>query len=135
MASTRASIIGDALERFVEKIVTNIARDVTNQLYGATPVNTGFARSNWIPSIGRPRLLNLVGVEPTSSKAAASRTSQTSALAGLRSYKLSRGSVYIVNNVPYIIDLNRGSSRKAPAAFVQRAIAAGVLGALRGLSR
>lgn len=35
------------------------------------------------------------------------------------------GPIYLTNNVPYIVPLNDGHSKQAPAGFVQRAIAAG----------
>jgi hypothetical protein len=40
----------------------------------------------------------------------------------LRSYKLDQGSLFVTNNVPYIVPLNNGSSKQAGAGFVERGI-------------
>jgi hypothetical protein len=111
----------------VKQVVINThKRLVAPPSEGGTPVKTGFARSNWLIGIGGPR-----GSTVGSPSAVASLSSPAKALAG---YTLRHGNVYITNNVSYIVDLNDGSSRQAPAAFVQRAIDGAIsqdLGAIR----
>lgn len=115
---TTVTVIGlDAvikdLTQVTERVIAKIALDVTANLKSTTPVDTGWARSNWIPSVGAA-FGGTVG-SPT----AVSGSGGEGRIAG---YKLSQGSVFISNNVPYIGRLNSGYSKQAPAGFVQRAV-------------
>lgn len=91
---------------------------MTENLFNATPVDTGFARTNWIPSIGAP-VTDTFGQR---SVGLVSDSAQTSGKASLNSYQLSQGNLYVANNVPYIKTLNAGSSLQAPSAFVDTAV-------------
>lgn len=84
----------------------------------ATPVDTGRARANWIPTIGIPSKAQEVNnfdktgsstIERAGSVANQSRVGDT---------------IYISNNLPYIGALNDGHSKQAGREFVQRAIQA-----------
>jgi len=79
----------------------------------ATPVDTGYARSNWIAGTGRPL------TAPVGSKKKVNTNKQREKLAQLRNYRIRDGSIYIVNNCPYIGMLNRGSSTRVQAGFVE----------------
>ena len=116
------------LDRFTERLITKIVLDVTANLIETTPVDTGWARANWVPNLSRPLIEDLSDVEPSSQAAAAKAAQQGQATATVATgYRLELGPVYISNNVPYIIFLNQGSSPQArPAGFVQRAIAKAV---------
>ena len=124
--STRSvRVIVESLNGFVEQIIIGLTLDVVANLkaapgQGGTPVDTGWARSNWIPNIGEPL------DAPVGSRSNVSTGPQNQAEAGIAGYTLSKGRVYISNNVPYILRLNEGSSRQAPAGFVQRAVAKAV---------
>ena len=109
--------ISKALDGAVETVVKKVTADVTANLQEATPVDTGWAQSNWIPKIGRG-FNGVVG-----SKAGVLTTAQITALLEVQSrYTLKQGKVFINNNVPYILRLNDGYSKQAPAGFVQIAI-------------
>jgi len=109
-----AQAVADTVRRLVFQIIAILSGPPSD---GGTPVDTGWARANWIPSVGAP------AVSPVGSRAAVDGgAAQQAALARLLGYKLEQGPVYATNNVPYIAQLNEGSSRQAPAAFVQRAI-------------
>lgn len=96
-------------------------------------MDTGWSRANWVPAIGAPLLTDLSGIEPSVAGASSAGAKQQSALAGVASgYRLGRGSVFVSNNVSYIVRLNDGSSRQAPSGFVQRAIAKTVTQDIRG---
>lgn len=104
-----------------ENIVKRLTLDVTSNLIVDTPVDTGWARANWVPSIG-----NSVNV-PAGTRESVTVGDQQAGIATVAvTYTLSQGRVFITNNVPYIETLNEGSSRQAPAMFVQRAIQRGV---------
>lgn len=110
-------------DAFVAKLSAAVARDVQRlalevaaNLIETTPVATGFARANWIPSFGEPV------TEPSGSPAAVSDAQQQAALVAMLAYKLSDGAAYVSNNANYIQALNDGSSSQAPSGFVEAAI-------------
>ena len=110
------------LKEFTSARVIELALALHDRITVPTPVDTGWAQANWIPAIGeqeetpKPNLYNPASVE-------ASRAQQKTGLRSLASYRLGEDEdITILNNVPYINDLNIGTSTKAPAAFVQTAI-------------
>ena len=131
---TQIRAIVRGLERVTERVVTKITLDVTANLIETTPVDTGWARANWIPAIGAPIVRDLTGVEATVQNASLGAGEQQQALAAVvTGYKLARGAVFVSNNVPYISKLNDGFSRQAPSGFVQMAIRKAVTQDIKGL--
>ena len=122
------------LNRLTERLVVKITLDVTANLIEATPVDTGWAQANWVPSVGkrsRRRARSFPGRTPSAFVQAAV-AKQSVGQAQAAGYKLERGRVFVSNNVPYILRLNDGSSQKAPAGFVQRAVRKAVTQDIRG---
>ncbi len=123
-------IIGQ-LEEATEKVVTRLSVNITAELIEATPVDLGWARANWIPAIGTPFIEDATPTSREGRQAAvpSQRARQQAAVASLAtsSYSLSRGPVFLSNNVPYITRLNDGSSDQAPTGFVQAAIQRGIM--------
>lgn len=125
-SSRRIRVVVRALDEFVELIIRKIAFDIVANLKrapseGGTPVDTGWARANWIPRIGQP----YSGTAGTRSQAEEGRINtgpQNAGVASLVAYRLERGKVFVSNGVPYIVKLNEGSSRQAPRGFVQAAV-------------
>lgn len=121
--------LGKVLRGVVATVASSLARSVTLRLREApsgspfgTPVDTGWASSNWVPLIGREPSA------PVGSKQAVSTATSDAGLQALRGYRWTPDSViYVSNLVPYITDLNRGWSRQQPAGFVQRAIMQAIL--------
>tara|TARA_R110000803_G_scaffold28011_5_gene65075 strand:- start:908 stop:1312 length:405 start_codon:yes stop_codon:yes gene_type:complete len=111
------------LERGMDRVYRRAFLSVDTAVVLATPVDTGRARGNWIPSIGRP----ISASRPNTFGASVSLGEGRTVAATLRS----RNRAYISNNLPYIQRLNEGWSRQAPTGFVQLAIHGG-LGAIRG---
>ena len=135
MADPQIRAIVKGLEKLTERVVTKITLDITANLIETTPVDTGWARANWVPAIGTPFEANLDEIVPTPQDAASAALGQQAAIAGIVIvYKLSMGAVFIANNVPYILRLNEGSSAQAPSAFVQRAIEKAVTQDIKGLA-
>lgn len=118
--------IGQDLNRTLERVVRKVTLDITANLIRTTPVDTGWARANWIPRIGRP-----VG-RPAGTREAVNTAEQAAGQASIASYRLQNGTTHVTNNVPYINRLNMGHSRQAPAGFVQGAIRKAVEEDLRG---
>lgn len=106
-----------SLARFAEKQVRALVLDVTANLVEDTPRDTSWARTNWLPSIGKA-----VEVPVNSPESVSFGAQQVGLAAVATSYTLSKGKVFITNNVPYIQRLNDGWSKQAPAGFVQAAI-------------
>lgn len=112
------------------RAVGEVAGVIFDEVVRATPADTGKARSNWRVSVNgsggsqvRPPFSpgKNLGIEETANAQAAS----SAARARLASVK-SSDTVDISNPLDYIAQLNNGSSRQAPANFVQLAVLAGV---------
>lgn len=91
-----------------------------------TPIDTGWASANWLPSIGSPKT---VDGEPADPKVGptAGEVAQRAALAAegendVLSWRLQDGPIFATNNVPYIAALNAGHSPQSPRGFVLNAI-------------
>lgn len=110
------------LDQLCEGEVIRLVLDLHESLVLNTPVDTGWARANWVPTIGIPYE---GGKAPnqTPQGVALARAQQEQALAGILSYRIAEGVIWLSNNVPYIEFLNEGSSQQAPAGFVQTVIA------------
>lgn len=131
MAETERVV--DALTTFTEDLVRRLATNVTAELQRTTPVDTGWARANWIPQLGVPFTGNTEEIDPTPADVAGAAAQQAAGLAAVVGYRLELGAVFISNNVPYILTLNDGSSRQAPSMFVERAIEVAVNDVLQDL--
>ena len=120
--------IAAEFSRLVEKICVSLVTNVTVELEDSTPKDTGWAAANWLPAVGSPQ--SAVAAPTTRAERAASVgqaiSAQQQQLAAIRSFKLSVGRLFITNSTPYLDELNAGSSRKAPAGFVQGSISRGV---------
>ncbi len=121
---TTLRVVVSALDKFIDDIIKKIVLDIVANVRSApdtgygTPVDTGWARANWVPRIGSPAL------QVTGTREAVSGSAQETGIANIAiSYRASQGPVFITNNVPYIVLLNEGSSGQAPRGFVQNAIA------------
>ena len=127
------------VENFTGDVIRRMALEITNELLrppseGGTPVDTGWARANWVPSIGVSFDMDLRGVTPDASDVARAGGQQEAGIASLLGYTIELGEVFISNNVPYIVRLNDGSSTQAPAMFVETAIERGVRGTLERIA-
>lgn len=125
VVTTLPSVVRDALDRTVERVVTFVTLEAWSNLRdppqsGGTPVKTGFARASWIPSVGESSSLD-GGSKQSVSDAPAQRGA-----AEVMTYHLSQGAAFVTTNVWYVALLNDGSSAQAPAGFVDSAVARAV---------
>lgn len=104
------------LKEFVGVRIRKLALDCTANFIETTPVDTGWARSNWVPSIGSPH------ETPVGNPGGINIGAQQAGMAEIGSYQVPMGAVFISNNVPYIQVLNNGHSKQSPAGFVQMGI-------------
>ena len=133
-SSPNVRVVVSALERFIEQVIKKITLDIVANLLrpgseGGTPVDTGWARSNWVPTLSVA-----ASTEPAPQPGGLDKAATRAAVPGQEAaqqahvtliatgYKLPFGDITITNNVPYIVKLNDEGTRKAPRAFVQAAI-------------
>ena len=81
------------------------ALDAVTDLKAATPVDTGRARNSWVLSDREDYFVSSLV------------TREVSALSSIRDDKVVP--LYVTNGTPYIESLNEGSSKQAPARFVE----------------
>lgn len=106
------------LIRSVETLVGDIGTEIGVVLVPATPVDTGFARGNWLPSLNAPAASPITFLDPTGAA--------TIARIGAVASQYRVGDVmFIVNSIDYIGALNAGSSVQAEANFVRHAVVRG----------
>ncbi len=110
---------GIGIEEEVNAVKRKAALRVLTGVTLATPVDSGRARGNWTVSIGAPD----GSVAETTDKSGGATIAKGSAVI---SRALPRDTIFIANSLPYIVSLNDGSSRQAPAKFVERAVQAAV---------
>lgn len=86
----------------------NLRRSAGN---GGTPVDTGHARANWIPSVGAPFTGEVSG-----------EAAHGAGVAAVVGFKLGQGDLFVSNNATYIALLNLGFSHQAAAGFIEACI-------------
>ena len=126
MADEQLSFLVADLRTFTAAETVALALDVQANLQEDTPRDLGWARANWVMSVGLPVEDPAVAAKSNPGPADVSRalTRQQQSLAEVTSYgSITQGAIFTTNNVPYIGRLNAGSSRQAGAAFIQRSAA------------
>lgn len=96
-----------------EKLMKMATVEFFRQVVIATPVDTGRARFGWYITLNAPST-----EVPPEGKYTMPSAAKHSAVGD---YYTVKDVLYITNNVPYIGDLNNGSSKQAPARFVENA--------------
>lgn len=126
MSQEQLSFIIADLTRFTAEETLGLAMDIQANLGEDTPRDTGWARANWIMSIGTPLVdpqVPLVKGRPNPAQVASAQTRQRQTVGEVLGYTdISQGAIFTTNNVPYIGKLNEGWSRQAGAAFIQRSV-------------
>jgi len=133
----------DALGKDVNQLVKDVTAHTVAAVARATPVDVGTARSNWIVSLVAPSSTVRAAFSPFPSRwrppyGPGGPMGETRNQAGVVwsgaaviGRRTDDATVYITNNLPYIVPLNRGHSSLAPAGFVETAILRGRREALK----
>jgi hypothetical protein len=107
----------DDIKRFADKTSKahdEITRGTTIALFNAvindTPVDTGRARGNWQTTVGQPATNQIE--RDGASASIAEAVANTPKGAGQETM--------LANNLPYIVDLENGTSKQAPQGMVHR---------------
>ena len=120
MSSKQVLDIVLELNESTELEARKLVLDIHERLATDTPVDTGWAASNWIPSL-------VIPVEETvGSPEHISTHENTAGIAEILRWKFIQGAAFIANNVPYINQLNEGSSKQAPKGFIDSDIKSAV---------
>jgi hypothetical protein len=107
-----------SIRQYGGRIRRALVLELTAILFETTPFKTGHARSNWLPAMGRPRLI------VAGSRAAVSYAEQQRGIREVTEEPDESTRVAnLSNKVRYLPKLNRGSSAQAGAHFVEAAIA------------
>lgn len=107
------------LEEGVERLLRGTFLTVDQVAVTATPVDTGRARANWLPSVGGP-------IEGDAAPDTTGQSALSAAQSVAGTYRISAGPLVITNNVEYISFLENGSSAQAPNGMLAQAVAAGI---------
>ena len=105
----------DEFDKAVTRVVQGLTLDITADLQETTPFDTGWAAANWIPNIGGQFSQSPVGERIRGKIDVAT---QQTAIAKIATQFKVGPPIHITNNVPYIQDLNRGTSKKADPNYV-----------------
>lgn len=118
------AIIAD-LDANAEQVAIDLALEITADLQVNTPIDIGWARAGWTPTIGEPYQGGR-DLKPDPALVTVARARQAEGLNEVLQYRLTDGPIWITNNVVYINRLNEGWSKQAPSGFVQTTIAQAV---------
>lgn len=112
-----------ALEKLKQAILA-----VVDEVVSRTPIDTSRARTNWQTTIGSPAAAEVPFTMGTKGSTASQAYQQAmaSATAAAKSIKLGNRA-YVTNCVPYIRDLNDGTSRQAGPNFVENGVDAAIV--------
>lgn len=119
-------IKADYVTKNSDNLTRQVAEEVVKELISSTPWKTGRARANWRTLLYRPtNILYWPKPDKPTSKEAGMARALDEAQETLGVYTGGRRSIWIVNNVPYITELNRGTSPQALPGFIEAAVARG----------
>ncbi len=129
MADQIDLIVAD-LDKYTRGEVVALALNVNANLRSnpplGTPIDTGWASANWLPSVGQPKIVNGEPADPregpTPGEVANRAQMATEGENDVLSWRLEDGPIFSTNNVPYIGALNAGHSPQSQRGFVQAAI-------------
>lgn len=107
----QAAKIGAQLRQAVADAVKMLALEIDAELRRNTPIDTGHARRNWVPSVGSPN-----------SSEADNDALHSQGVAQILAYTLEQGAAWVNNAVPYLLTLNYGHSSQRPAGWIERSI-------------
>lgn len=109
---------GNATREQAEVIFRKITIDLDRRVVLGTPVDTGRARGNWFATIGTPSAAVNDAARDKSGGGAIAAATSTAMSAELGT------TVWLTNNLPYILMLENGSSQQAPEGMADRNVQA-----------
>lgn len=123
------------INRTIKRTTQESALEADRVAIRETPVDTGLARSNWIASIGTPAANVIPPYSPGMNRGKGERGNAAGARAQaeqvIRGWNPGDPSIFIANNVPYIVILEQGTANRSPNMMARMAIQAAVQKARR----
>ncbi|WP_370600477.1 HK97 gp10 family phage protein [Pseudomonas nitroreducens] len=116
-----------ATEKAADKIVGATTLELFAGIIKDTPVDTGRARGDWQTTVATPAADENDRIDPSGAQAIAEAVAGIPLKAGQE--------VFLTNNLPYIEDLEYGSSPKAPQGMVRRNLARAVRIASKAIAK
>jgi len=112
------------IEQAASDLASEVGRRIHADLLSVTPVDTSEALSNWMLTIDEPWSVPLPPHVPGMFGSTQSESINAGLQQGEQQLALKKpgDAIFITNNAPHIRLLNDGSSKQAPAGFVQRAV-------------
>jgi hypothetical protein len=126
--------LGASLEKQLESVrkkasqrAVSAALKMVRELVYATPVDTSKALSNWQVTLGQPAAFSRNAYFEGDRGSTYEKSAATAFIAAQLVLKEKKPgqSIWLTNNVNYIVDLNNGTSAQEPAGFFERAVAVG----------
>lgn len=106
----------DKMDAKADRAIRALALELTKRVVMRTPVDTGRARGNWFGRIGQPERRTTEATDP--------RGSATIAKGQAIIHRFTMGeSYFLTNGLPYILPLEHGHSKQAPAGMVTVTVA------------
>lgn len=121
--ANRMKQLREAVPKAANKLAIDVAKIIQTDLVYVTPVDTSDALSNWVLTVGEQWAVWIQGGYYTGEQGSTQEASARAALQqGERQLATKQPGmpIFITNNAPHIKLLNDGSSRQAPAGFVER---------------
>ena len=114
--SKRIRAFADEIPAKGNRLKIGFAREFLTEVIPSTPVESGKARSNWLVGLVQRN---------RSTREALDKSGDAALQQGLAQINNAEPgeTIHISNNLPYIGQLNSGSSKQAPAGFVEKAYA------------
>lgn len=113
-----------AIDKTVSDMAVKVAMNLLNTLVYRTPVDTSAALSNWQVRLDSPAMNFIQPYVPGYNGYTQTASAAQTLLVGnaVLENKKPGQTIYISNSTPYIRKLNSGSSRQAPAGFVEASV-------------
>lgn len=115
---------GSRIQENTDRLVRKVALAADQAAVSGTPVDTGRAKSNWLVQVGSANTSEVEAYVPGIGRSTASQNEDAALAQGraeIAKYKNGQ-EIHITNNLPYIGELNDGSSAQAPKNFVETAV-------------
>lgn len=121
---------GEKLKAHLDKVVMHMAFAICENITvggahaSGTPVDTGFARKSWVVSLGSPAAVSGDTANKSRADYAADAAAVMDALGAVLVNAKAGESVFLSNNVDYILALEYGHSLQAPYGMVEVTLSA-----------
>lgn len=106
-------------------LALNVNANLRDQPPLGTPIDTGWASANWLPSVGEPKIVDSTPADssgPTVIEIAQRAAMADAGLNDVLAWRLQDGPIFSTNNTEYIAALNAGHSPQSPRGFVTNAL-------------